>query len=368
MTPNNTTKIVTLLAVLIVSAIMSGCIDLQSTVDDITAIPIQNTELTREVTPEVAPELAHKTVHDAPPTQKRHVAVTVSQRSDSLLVTVQGGDDYQQLREIQVIVNNETLDIYIPEYQVQKTIQCTTIGRWKVVCRGIFEDGGIQTIISTNFGGLSDSYVETTIAPERYVEPSTGTSREEAKRICEENGVVWGCDDPTPIPTQIVTPTPTPTPDPIPTVTPTNRPHKPLEVWATESYIGSAWAANIAITNHIEDEIIFRSASIRYHYRGTEASLDQLKLIKVYVDRQLVATITPDLIDNPRNTGVLMNNTCIIKLPDGLTNSGEITAEGTFVDLISDGVCDDLVDGEYMMHVAIRKTDDEYTDYPIYQG
>ena len=84
------------------------------------------------------------------------------------------------------------------------------------------------------------------------------------------------------------------------------------------------------------------------------------------MDGQLVATITPDVIDNPNGGWQIMNNTCIIKLPGGLTNSGEITVRGTFVDLISNDC--DLVDGEYWMHTSIRLADDRYYDYPVYQG
>jgi len=359
-----TTQIkIVIITALIVSA-MSGCIgielvDLQAPItDDIIVTPIQD--------PEPTAELTTKTVA----TQKtRHIQVSISQQSDALAVTVNGGNDFQQLKELQIIVNDATVDIYSPEYQVTKTIKCTTSGSWEVVCRGIFDDGEIHTLLTTSFGGLPDPE-STTIAPERYVEPS-GTSREDAKRICEENGVVWACDDPTPVPTKITTPTsiPTPAPTVMPTPDTISQSKVPRVEHETGSYISSTWQINIRITDHIDDnEIIFGTASTRYGGWRPEESLDQLKLIKIYVDDQLVATITPDVIDNPRGGHQIMNNTCIIKLPDGLTNSGEITMKGTFVDLISHDGWDDLVDGEYRMYSYVHKSHGTYVDYPIYQG
>lgn len=360
MTTTTQTKIV-IIAVLIVSA-MSGCIelvDLQAPItDDITITPVQDRNPT-----------SGSITKTATTQEKRHIQVAISQQSDALIVTVNGGNDLQQLKELQIIVNDATMDIYSPEYQVAKKIECTTTGNWEVVCRGIFDNGEIHTLLTTSFGGLPDSE-STTIAPERYVEPS-GTSREEAKRICEENGVVWACDDPTPteITTPIPTPTATPTPTPTPTVISTPQPKIFTNVYGTGSYISSVWQVNICIAEWLDDdEIIFGTASTRYGGWRPEDSLDQLKLIKIYVDDQLVATITPDVIDNPNGGHQIMNNTCIIKLPDGLTNSDRITVKGTFVGLISSDRWDNLVDGEYTMHDSIRKTYGTYVDYPIYQG
>ena len=214
MTTNTTHKNIILLAVIIIGAIMSGCIDSGATasqiVDDITTISIQKSKIAVEVE---KPELAAAQNTPEPIQKSYHVSITAQQKSDSLIITVQGGEDFHILKELRVLVNNETMDVYSPDYQVPRKVGCTIIGDWKVICEGTFEDGTTQELLNTRFCGIPNPKVGTTIAPERYVEPSTGTSREEAKRICEENGVVWGCDDPES--------TPTPIPTPIPVVTPT---------------------------------------------------------------------------------------------------------------------------------------------------
>lgn len=181
-----------------------------------------------------------------------------------------------------------------------------------------------------------------------------------------------------PVPTVITTPTPTviptPTVTPVVTSTPTPTPYikTPIEVCATRSYIRQTWKGIIQIAEwHDDDEIIFSMVNTRYGGWGPGDSYDQLELIKIYVDDQLVATIIPNIIDNPRGGHRIMNNTCIIKLPDGLDNSGEIKILGTFVDLVPDGY--DYVDGEYRLHISVHRQDDSYQhsrldDIPIYQG
>ena len=372
MTTNTTHKNIILLAVIIIGAIMSGCIDSGATasqiVDDITTISIQKSEIAVEVE---KPELAAAQNTPEPIQKSYHVSITAQQKSDSLIITVQGGEDFHILKELRVLVNNETMDVYSPDYQVPRKVGCTIIGDWKVICEGTFEDGTTQELLNTRFNGIPNPKVGTTIAPERYVEPS-GTSREEAKRICEENGVVWGCDNP------VITPTVTPTPMPTPVITPTVIPTSvitPTPVVTpcphrTASHIRMEFAGNFYTAIGQPNNLTFYSVSARDGWSDGE-SLYQIEHIKITIDHHIIASFKPTIINQPKNQHVIiMDNHVVIRLPDGVNNSGEIRITGSFINL-----GDNYVDGEYTMYTRLLANWDDYGTihgYPycdgIYQG
>lgn len=311
---DNTTKIITLLAVLIVSATLSGCIDSETTDiqtsirTDIDTINHQVPELTSESVPELTSKVSLTP-------EKRHIQITTSQKYDLLLVAVNGGDDYQQLREVQIIVNNETLDTYTPEYQIQRPIKCTIVDEWKVVCKGVFEDGEIQTLLTTGFNGLPDSYTETTMTSDQYDNPI---------------------------------PTPTVVPTPVPTSVSTQK-YKDLP----QSQSMECIVFTMNKVNDYDSIIIHHAVPRGCNAKGTLCYLDW---IQISVDDQIITMLQPTIIDG--NTDYeIAELPMIVDLPNGLNSSGKITIMGYFSDNRADGISTDrfvecpLEKGEYNIPV-----------------
>ena len=292
---------------------------------------------------------ANETPIPTPESKNYQVAVGIKQGSvditkgtGELIVTINGGKDFYALEEMRVLVNNETIDVYPAECKVPRTIGCNIIGDWKVTIEGTFEDGTVQTLLNTRFNGIPNLKTSTSIAPERYVKPS-GLSREDAKRIAEENGVVWGCDDtPTPTPTF---PKATPTPDVTPTLP------RYYNIYAI-----------VDRTQWNENTIAFLLVNGLSGPSGCHHdTLDNLDHVVIYVDGRSVAAFKPTIVKG--NTRLEISECpMIINLPDGITNHGEITMIGSFSDMALD-----TPDGDYPITVDARTPPEEYqAEYAAY--
>jgi len=316
----NRTKIA-LLAVLIVSILMSGCIGsiTTSTIEDASIASIQKSRIATDNTEYEEPVLTSLQTTPAPIQRSYHVQICAQQEYDTLIISVNGGRDFHLLKELRVLVNGETIDLYSPECQVPRKIGCTIIGDWKVTCEGTFEDGKVQELINTRFNGIPNPKLDTTIVPERYVEP-------------------------TPTPTILSTPTPviTPTPTPIPTST------LDYQVGLTGSHISLTYQGNFKYIKEYPDEIIFGCISTRYGGWRKGDSYDQIEHVEIFVDDEMIASFKPTIIDNPNGGHRIMNDSVRIKLPTD--QLGDIKIVGSFINLGGD-----YVDGEYTIHTNLRR-------------
>ena len=98
-----------------------------------------------------------------------------------------------------------------------------------------------------------------------------------------------------------------------------------------------------------------------------------LDYIEIFIDNQLIASFEPTVVKG--NIGFKIEEfPMIIKLPNGIDNSGEITMIGTFTFSRSPhGLGSIIPDGDYHIIVCHRgrvpdEYQDEYNEFPIYQG
>ena len=214
-----------ILALIIVSAtLMGGCLDGSDTAkEDVTIERMVQLEATL-TDPEISEEkkiaaytLAHEAItgeklelnSEADVTTsnnitKKYYAIgtTMSQGSCDiingtceLLVSIREGHDLNLLKEVRVIVNNETIDILPGECQNHRKVECNIIGEWYVVLEGLYADGTIQQIHQTRFNGIPElkDVPNAGALGERYIEVREGQmTRAEAKALCDELGIVWG--------------------------------------------------------------------------------------------------------------------------------------------------------------------------------
>ena len=257
----------------------------------------------------------------------------------SFIVQLTGGKDYHLLKEVRVLVNNETIDVY-PADQYPREIGCTIIGDWNIRVEGTYTDGEVQTLISTRLNGMPNPKTNTGSGPfsERYVEPSNGMTYDEAKKLVEEHGVVW---NPTPTPT---IPTPTPTP------VPTSEFLKYIEI----TIYRTQWNDNTIAFFHIHNN----------NRRSCYDILDYLDYVKIYIDDQCVMEFEPIMVEG--NTRMELEECpMIVKLPNGISNTDEITAIGSF-----SGSGINTPNGDYPIRVITRTPpmdyEEEYSQFPVW--
>jgi hypothetical protein len=330
-------------AFLIVGAIMSGCLTDAETTKEATTIE-RMTQLEAILTdPEVSEEekvAAYTLSHEAitggkhklnpetnvtptPEIEHKIVSVTVRQGStdiiggvSELIVTIQGGEDYDQLKKIEVLVNNISLNTYPAEYQIERKIECKIIGTWNVKVDGIFTDGTIQTLINTSGFELRKSEDTPNIGAfkERYIETSDKQmSREEAKALCDELGIVWGDDRNIPIEKPTLTSTKV-TPKVIPTPTVIITPKQ------TRTFRGAVLAYGY---QDGQDRIMVRLDAIQHEMIWIES-------FTVELNGQYIGTVERR---DTGNTKPLYDFDAIIILPDEMTHhDGEIIITGSMID------------------------------------
>lgn len=215
----NTTKTAILAILLIVTAALSGCIG-DAAKEDATLEHMVQLEAIL-TNPEISEEekiAAYTSTHEAITGEKyelnsdvtleeieyKIVGLAVRQGNtdiiegiSELIVTINGGEDYGTLTEIEVFVNDISLGTYPPEYQTDYKVPCDIIGTWEVRIDGTFTDGTTQILIETS--GFSLQEMKDThnagALGERYIEVSDDQmSREDAKALCDELGIVWAAD------------------------------------------------------------------------------------------------------------------------------------------------------------------------------
>lgn len=189
-----TKYIKTILAILLIATIaISGCLTEADTAKTAAVVEIgEKYELNTEmnVTPE---EIEYKIVG----LTIRQGNTDIIEGISELIVTINGGEDYETLTEIEVFVNDISLGTYLSEYQTDYEVKCDIIGAWNVRIDGTFTDGTTQPLIETSGFSLQELKDTPDIAAfeERYIEVSDDQmSKEDAKKFCEENGIIWGCD------------------------------------------------------------------------------------------------------------------------------------------------------------------------------
>ena len=361
----NTTKTVIIALTIVIAAVLSGCItDTNANKDDETLERMARIEAivndpnyvdNEETRIAIASEIEKitgekydlKSQLNETSTNHRQVSLTVMPDvvdpvagKGSFIVQLTGGKDYHLLKEVRVLVNNETIDVY-PADQYPREIGCTIIGDWNIRVEGTYTDGEVQTLISTRLNGMPNPKTNTGSGPfsERYVEPSDGMTYDEAKKLAEEHGVVWDCEDPTPTPTMPkVTPTPVPTPEFL-------------------SYI----EATIDRTQWNDNTIAFLCIN---DYRTNHDTLNYLDYIKIYLDDQCVIEFEPTMVKG--NTRMEIEECpMIIKLPNGMSNTGEITAICSFSE---PGIT--TPNGDYPVRVNARTPpmdyEEEYSQFPVW--
>jgi len=270
-----------------------------------------------------------------------------------------------QLESVEVFVNNESVDKYVPILYERRKITTTVVGDWIIRVEGTLKDGTIITH-NSSFNGLRDmsdhpQYTGSGQGPfgERYVEPSS-TSREEAKRICEEHGVVWGDDRDIPTPTPTLTSTKV-TPTIMPTVAPTPEPEPTLpSYYKLEAIVDiPQWNDNTIVLLLINGE-----SGNQRRGRGYD-TLDHLDYVEIYVDGQRIVSFKPTIVKG--NTRMEIEECpMIINLPDGMINSCEITMMGSF----SGMELSTADDGDYIIPVYARSPpmgyEEEYSQFPVW--
>lgn len=269
-------------------------------------------------------------------------------------LTISDCPDFKYLKEVRVFVNNETIEVFIPAINDHRPngcdyrkIECDIIGEWNIRIEGIYEDGTVQKMVSGTWKGLRDinDLPDAGALGERYIEPSA-TSRDEAKRIAEENGVVWGDDR------DIPTPTPTfPKAAPTTVATPEPKPTLPKYYMIDTIIDRTPWnKGTIALV------------SARPVSRGSDI-FEHVNHIKIYVDDQIIATIEPTM---PKyDYRYKIEYPIIINLPDDVSNTGEITMSISVFDLDLN-----VDDGDYIIPVYARTPpmgyEEEYSQFPVW--
>ena len=374
----NTTKTAMIALIIMSAAMMSGCLDGSDTAkEDVTIERMVQLEAIL-TDPEISEEekiaaytLAHEAITgekielnsevNVTPTEgieRKIVGVTVRQGDTGIvtgvgevIVLIQGGKDYNTLKEIKVLVNNISLGTYPAEYQTEYKIDCDIIGKWNVRVDGAFTDGTTQTLINTSGFELRElkDVPNAGALGERYIEPSNGMSREDAKKFCEENGIIWGCDDnPTSKPTLTSTKV---TPTVMPTVVATPEPEPELPIYYQKEI-------EMIICRAQWDKSVIALTCARIPYEGIEN-------VKIYVGSDMVAIIEPVDTSNIRYTRSEFNYPMLINLPDGISNTGEITMTISVFDL-SLGV----EDGEYpisvLVHTPPMRYEEKFNTYTVW--
>lgn len=120
--------------------------------------------------------------------------------------TVSGFTDpsLDRIKIVEVFLNNESVDKYVPIKGESRKVTTTIVGDWNVKIVATLYDGTILSF-SSSLGGMKDmsnhpSYKggEITITGSgpfdaRYIETDDGAmTRAEAKALCDELGIVWG--------------------------------------------------------------------------------------------------------------------------------------------------------------------------------
>lgn len=358
----NTTKTVIIALTIVIAAVLSGCVtDTNANKDDeilermarIEAIVndpnyVDNEETRIAIASEIEKITGEKydlkSQLNETSTNHRQVSLTVMPDvvdpvagKGSFIVQLTGGKDYHLLKEVRVLVNNETIDVY-PADQYPREIGCTIIGDWNIRVEGTYTDGEVQTLISTRFNGMPNLKTNTGSGPfsERYVEPSNGMTYDEAKKLAEKHSVVW---NPTPTPT---TPTPTPT-------------HPPVAQFL--KYI----EIKIYRTQWNESTVAFIGIYNNRHYYDT---LDYLNYVKIYIDDQCVMEFEPTIISGDIQIGS-EEFPILVNLPNGISNTGEITAICSFNN-------PDIrkPNGDYPIYVSVERPpmsyEEEYSQFPVW--
>lgn len=282
----------------------------------------------------------------------------------SCILVISDGLDFDKLEEVKVFINNETIDTYSPTAGERRKLESNSIGDWIIRVEGTFKDGTVLTLRDGKFNGIPDMSdlpdVGSRQGPfgERYIGPS-GTSSEEAKRICEEHGVVWGDDRdiaPTPTATAKVTPTFSKA---TPTIAPTPEPELTLpSYYNLEAIVDrTQWNDNTLVLLLINGE--------SGNWRSRHDTLHHLDYVEIYVDGQRIVSFEPTIVKG--NTRMEIEECpMIINLPDGMVNSCEITMIGSF----SGMELSTADDGDYIIPVYARtppmRYEEEYSQFPVW--
>jgi len=220
----------------------------------------------------------------------------------------------------------------------------------------IIVDESTPVITSTQESVLTVDVIAT---PRERTHPTTTTSREEAKRICEENGVVWGCDDP------VVTPTAVPTPTAIPTAIPTPKPTivKDGMRYMDGFYISHGVQINGIIPSWNNNTIIITGINQGQFRDSPFNNLVQLEFV---ISGETVMKFEPTFTNSVYGLEIT-EFPAVITLPDGI-----YTDSMTSMDMI--GTFDDYgtpsssiyLDGEYRFRLEFQKPPQSYEK--DYQG
>lgn len=260
-----------------------------------------------------------------------------------------------KLESVEIFVNNESVAKYTPVLGERNKIETTQVGDWIIRIEGTLTDGTTLTIREdSQFNGMRDmsdhpDYTGPSCLGERYIETSDDQmTREEAKALCDELGIVWGDDRDIPTTKPTLTSTKV-TPTVMPTATPTPDPTLP-------DYYVRMMLMIVDRTQWDENTIALVRAEIPY---------EGVKYVNIYVDGDIVATIKPIDTSTNRMTRYEFDAPMIINLPEGISNTGEITMSISVYDL-SLGVDD----GEYPIGVDVRtppmRLEEEYNTYPVW--
>lgn len=274
-----------------------------------------------------------------------------------------------KIDSIEVFINNESVDKFVPIVGERRKVTTTIVGDWDIRLDITLKDGTVITCNSNNTGwGLRDmsdhpDYTGPSGLDERYIETSDKQmSREEAKALCEELGIVWGCDD-TPTTTPTLTSTKV-TPKVIPTFPKTT----PTAVATPEPTLNSYYRieATVDRTQWNENTLAFLVIDgLSGNERSRHDTLDHLDYVELYVDGKLIVAFEPTIVKG--NTRMEIKECpMIINLPDGMINSCEITMMGSFSGMelsTSD-------DGDYIIPVYARtppmRYEEEYNQFPVW--
>lgn len=278
--------------------------------------------------------------------------------------TISGFTDpsLDRIEIVEVFLNNESVDKYVPIKNENRKVTTTIIGDWNIKIVATLDDGTTLTY-SPNLGGMKDlsdhpDYKKSEITvtgsgpfDARYVEPSTGMTRAEAKALCDELGIVWGDDRDIPIPKPTLTSTKV-TPTIMPTTVATPKPEPTLP-----NYYARKIGMSIFRTQWDESTILFANGRIDHDISNN------VENVKIYIDGQIVAIVEPTIPEYDYRYEI--ECPMIINLPNGVSNTGEIIVTVSVFDL-------DLgvEDGDYPIRANLQtppmQYEEEYSQFPVW--